>query len=224
MTSNERKTPVKIDFVSDVVCPWCAIGLASLLKALELRQRDLKVEIHFRPFELSPGMAADGELVMPYLRDKYGLTEQQVRENHSLISQRGNTVGFRFDFNDDSRKWNTFDAHRLLHWVATLPDSSKPMMLKFALLQANFTDNRNVSHHDVLVAVAEECGLNGQQARDVLEQGLYADEVRNEEQLWQERGIRSVPAMILNDQYLINGAQPPQAILEVIDRLIEASH
>jgi len=213
-------THIQIDFVSDVVCPWCAIGLNSLLSALEARQGEVSVDIRFRPFELTPDMAPEGEEVIPYLCKKYGMTEQQVAENQQMITERGESVGFNFNFRPDSRKWNTFDAHRLIHWAETFDGSNHALILKHLLLQMYFTENLNVSDHEVLIQAAGEAGLDKAEAANVLASNRYADDVRYEEQLWQERGIRSVPAMVFQEKFLVSGAQPPAAIEQVLDRII----
>ena len=218
------KQHIQIDFVSDVVCPWCAIGLNSLLTALEARQQEVSVDIRFRPFELTPEMGLEGEEVIPYLCKKYGMTEEQVAENQQTITERGANVGFTFDFRADSRKWNTFDAHRLIHWASASEKAdkgNKALLLKHLLFQRYFTENQSISDHAILQQAAEEVGLDATEAAEVLAGDRYAGDVRYEEQLWQERGIRSVPAMVFNEKFLVSGAQPPAAIEQVIDRILD---
>jgi predicted DsbA family dithiol-disulfide isomerase len=199
---------MKIDFVSDVSCPWCAIGLSSLEIALERLGPEVPVTLHFQPFELNPQMAPEGEDTTEHIARKYGMPEAQVQKNREAIRERGAAVGFKFDMDKRSRIYNTFDAHRLLHWAGI---QGRQSALKHGLFEAYFTSGQNPSDHDVLVAAAEQAGLDPVAAREVLESGAYAAEVREAEKLWQSRGISAVPAVIVNDTYIISGGQPPEA-------------
>lgn len=199
---------LKIDFVSDVVCPWCIIGLRGLQEALERTSNLVKAELTFQPFELNTKMPAEGQNIVEHITQKYGSTAEQSRANRAMIRSRAASVGFDINTSDDSRIYNTFDAHRLLHWAET---AGKQEALKLALFKAYFTDGTNVSDLDVLVAAAQSVGLDGEEARAVLQSGRYADEVRAAEHLWQSRGIHSVPAIVVNDTWLISGGQPPEA-------------
>ena len=201
--------PLRIDFVSDVACPWCAVGLASLQQALTRLDGGIEAEIHLQPFELSPDMPFDGEDAVDHIMHKYGISEAQSEANREALRERAAAVGFTYNMQRGSRVWNTFDAHRLLHW-AELQDSGKAVALKQALFRAYFTDNENVADRDVLVRIGNDVGLDGTEARRVLESGEYADEVRALERRWQQAGIHSVPAAIVNGQYLISGGQPPE--------------
>ncbi|GAA0703045.1 DsbA family oxidoreductase [Marinobacterium maritimum] len=208
-----------IDFISDVMCPWCAVGLHSLLQALDQLGDDVEASIRFRPFELAPDMDTDGEYIIPHLSAKYGISEAQVRQNQAQITARGAQLGFRFDFRDDSRKWNTFDAHRLLHWAGEQGEEQQ-LALKKGLLAAYFTDNRNPSDPQVLCELAAEAGLDEDVAREVLASGRYAEEVRHEEALWQQRGVSSVPTVVFNERYALTGGQPVEAYVEAIRDLL----
>ncbi|MBN8482395.1 MAG: DsbA family oxidoreductase [Xanthomonadales bacterium] len=194
-----------IDFVSDVVCPWCAIGLHSLEQAIAKLGDDVEVAIAFQPFELNPDLGADGEAIDEHLARKYGASAVQLEATREAIRQRGDALGFRFGPRE--RIWNTFDAHRLLHWAA-LEGAGQARALKHALLAAYFSDGADVSDRDVLVRAAEAAGLDGTRARAVLASGEYADAVREREASWAAKGIHSVPAVIINDRYLISGGQP----------------
>jgi predicted DsbA family dithiol-disulfide isomerase len=209
-------TPIKIDFVSDVVCPWCAIGLKSLEQALERLGGDVEVNLHFQPFELNPQMAPEGEDVAEHLARKYGSTPEQMTQNQEAIRQRGADVGFTFNMDKRSRIVNTFDAHRLLHWAAL---EGRQPELKQALLAAYFTDGRDVSSHDVLVDVATRVGLDPVTARQVLDEGRYAQDVRAQEQFYQSQGIRAVPSVIVNDRYLIQGGQPAEVFEQTLRKI-----
>jgi predicted DsbA family dithiol-disulfide isomerase len=215
---------MKIDFVSDVSCPWCAIGLASLEKALEKIGPELPVTLHFQPFELNPGMAPEGEDTTEHIARKYGMPEEQVARNRENIRQRGAAVGFTFDMAKRSRIYNTFDAHRLLHWAEVLDEQqsttgANALALKHAFLKAYFTDGEDPSNHDTLVRYAVEAGLDGAQAREVLASGRYADDVREREAYYQERGIHSVPAIIVDDKHLISGGQPPEVFEQALRQI-----
>jgi predicted DsbA family dithiol-disulfide isomerase len=207
---------LQIDFVSDVVCPWCAVGLGSLEQALRNLQGEVEADIHFQPFELNPQMAPEGEDVGEHLARKYGSTPEQMAQNREAIRQRGAEVGFTFNMDKRSRIYNTFDAHRLLHWAQT---QGRQGELKRALLGAYFTDGRNVSNYDVLVAAAEQVGLDGGEARKVLDEGRYADDVRQQEHFYQSQGVRAVPSVIVNGRYLIQGGQPPEVFEQNLRRI-----
>ena len=204
---------LRIDFVSDVVCPWCAIGLASLEQALQRMQGEIAANIHFQPFELNPQLPAEGEGIGEHLQRKYGMPEAQLAENQERIRQRGAELGFAFDFNARSRIWNTFDAHRLLHWAGI---EGKQLQLKHALLRAYFSEGRNVSDHEILAAIAAGVGLDAARARAILASDEYAAEVREAEQFFQRNGINGVPAVIIDQKHLISGGQP----VEVFERAL----
>jgi predicted DsbA family dithiol-disulfide isomerase len=208
--------PIKIDFVSDVVCPWCAIGLKSLEQALGKLGSDVTVELHFQPFELNPQMAAEGEDIGEHLARKYGSTPEQMRQNQQAIRERGAAVGFTFNMDKRTRIVNTFDAHRLLHWAALKGSQAE---LKQALLAAYFTDGRDVSSRDVLVDVAAAVGLDVAEARRVLDEDRYAQDVRAQEQFYQSQGIRAVPSVIVNDRYLIQGGQPAEVFEQTLRQI-----
>lgn len=210
---------LRIDFVSDVSCPWCAVGLASLERALDALQGEVRAEIHFQPFELNPQMAREGEDVGEHITKKYGMTPAQLAQNQENLRQRGAAVGFTFANQDTRRIYNTFDAHRLLHWAE---DSGRQHALKRALLAAYFTDGEDVGDHDVLVRVAEAVGLDGNEARAILAGDRYAAEVRAQEQFFQRAGIHSVPAIIINRQHLISGGQPPEVFEQALRQIAAA--
>ena len=209
MSTPATSPPLRIDFVSDVSCPWCAIGLASLQQALAKLDGEVSAEIHFQPFELNPRMAPEGEDSTEHLVRKYGSSAEQIDANREAIRARGAALGFTFNMDRRSRVYNTFDAHRLLHW-AELQDNAHALALKQALLRAYFSDGGNVSDRNVLVRIARDAGLDADEARRVLDSGEYADEVRAPERHFQQAGIHSVPATIVNGTHLISGGQPPE--------------
>ena len=211
---------MRIDFVSDIACPWCAVGLNALERALENIGPDIAVEIHFQPFELNPTMAAEGADAGDYLKAKYGMGDAQLAHNRSVIRERGAAVGFAFG--DRLRVWNTFDAHRLLHW-AGLQGASHQRALKHALLQAYHGEGRNPGAHDVLLELAGAVGLDTTEAAAVLAEGRYTDEVRTAEQTWQRAGIQSVPAVVINQKHLISGGQPPEVFEQALRKIAAES-
>jgi predicted DsbA family dithiol-disulfide isomerase len=198
---------LKIDFVSDIACPWCAVGLGGLERALDNLSGEIAADITFHPFELNPDLPAGGENGLEHVARKYGISPAQVQANRDTIRERAAAVGFVMNTSDDSRIYNTFDAHRLLAWAK---GEGRQIELKRRLLALNFTDQRDPGDHDALVAAAEAVGLNGDESREVLASNAYADEVRAEEALWQGRGISSVPAVVVNDRYLISGGLPAE--------------
>jgi len=208
--------PMKIDFVSDVACPWCAVGLNGLEEALARTGDLIDATITFQPFELNPDMPREGEDGAEHITRKYGISAEQAAANRNVIRDRAAAVGFDMGGIHGRRVYNTFDAHRLLHWAE---GSGHQAALKHALLEANFTQGLDVSDPEVLVAAAERAGLDGDAAREVLASGRYAAEVRDAERLWQSRGINSVPAIVIDDRYLISGGQPPEAFEQALRRI-----
>jgi len=204
---------LKIDLVSDVACPWCVIGLRGLEQALVNVADAVEADITFHPFELNPNMPAGGQNLREHITEKYGSTAEQSAASRAMIRARGAEVGFTFNMSDESRIYNTFDAHRLLHWAGTV---GRQQELKHSLFKANFTDGTNVSDHRVLVNAAVAAGLDGDEAREVLASGRYAEEVRDAEREWISRGIRSVPAIVINGKWLISGGQPATAFEQAL--------
>lgn len=198
---------LRIDFVSDISCPWCAIGLKSLEQAIDQLGDEFQVDLHFQPFELNPKMPAEGEDTGEHLARKYGSTAEQLAANREAIRARGEALGFTFNSRD--RIYNTFDAHRLLHWAA-LEGADHELTLKHALLRAYFTDGIDVSSHAELIRIAEQTGLDPHRAGQILESDEFAQEVHEQEQHYTASGIQSVPAVIINDKHLISGGQPPE--------------
>lgn len=209
-----RPAPLRIDFVSDVACPWCAIGLASLREALDSLD-GVNAEIHLQPFELNPQMSFDGEDAAQHLMRKYGMGEEQLEANRKVIRDRAAQLGVTINHAKGSRVWNTFDAHRLLHWAGLL-DWQKAIALKQALFASYFDKGENVADPTTLLQAVDQADLDVEAARRVLDSGEYADAVRALEQRYQQSGIHSVPATIINNQWLISGGQPPEAFAKAI--------
>jgi predicted DsbA family dithiol-disulfide isomerase len=213
--------PLKLDFVSDVACPWCAVGLASLERALEKLDGEVSAEIHFQPFELNPGMSPGGQDASEYLASKYGSTPQQQKASRDAIRARGAAVGFEFREEGRGRIYNTFNAHRLLHW-AGLQDAGRQHALKKALLKAYHGEGRSPEDVAVLLDAVAQAGLDTARAGEILAGDEYAREVRASEQLFQEMGIHAVPAVIINDRHLIQGGQPPEVFEQALRQVAAA--
>jgi predicted DsbA family dithiol-disulfide isomerase len=192
------------------------VGLASLQQALANLEGEVTAEIHFQPFELNPQMPPEGEDSTEHLMRKYGSAAEQIDANREVIRERGAALGFTFNMDRRSRVYNTFDAHRLLHWAEL---EGRQLALKQALLRAYFTDGEDVSAHDTLLRLATESGLDAGQTRQLLASDVYADEVRAQERFYQEHGIQSVPATIINGKHLISGGQPPEAFEQALRQL-----
>jgi predicted DsbA family dithiol-disulfide isomerase len=210
---------LRIDFVSDVVCPWCAIGLASLEQALERLRDEVQAEIRFHPFELNPQLGAEGEDIAEHLHKKYGLSAVQLSENQEAIRQRGAALGFTFDMERRRRICNTFDAHRLLHWAAL---EGRQAALKHALLRAYFTEGKDVSDQQTLIDVASSVGLPAERVQAILASDEYAADVRAEEQFYLDNGINAVPAIIIDQRHLISGGQPVEVFQNALRQIAAA--
>jgi predicted DsbA family dithiol-disulfide isomerase len=195
-----------ISFVSDVACPWCAIGLASLDKALANVRNDMDITVRMEPFELNPDMGPEGADVVQYLGRKYGRTPEQIAEVQARIRASGAAVGFTFGARN--HVWNTFDAHRMLYWAGL---EGRAVELKRALLQAYHGEGRNPGAPDVLVELAEKVGLDPVRAKAIVESREFEAEVRERERFWQQRGVNGVPLVVVNNAYGIEGARPPEA-------------
>jgi len=209
--------PLRIDFVSDIACPWCAIGLSSLQVALSRLGDAVAAEIVVHPFELNPQMGPEGEDIVGYISKKYGRTPAQIAETQTMIRARGAEVGFTFG----PREWvyNTFDAHRLLEWAGQQAPA-KQLALKEALLRAYHGEGKDPSSHAVLVEAAQSAGLDVAAARAVLDSDEFAEEVRAEEQQSQAMGITSVPSIIFDNRYLVTGGQAPEAFEQAIRQIL----
>jgi len=212
--------PIRIDFVSDVSCPWCVIGLKGLEEALERVGDLVAADIHFQPFELNPQMPPEGQKLTEYAAQRYGSTPQQLAERRAAIRERAGELGFTIALSpDEGRVFNTFDAHRLLHWAGL---EGRQRELKLALFEAYFTACLNPGDRGVLLDAAGQAGLDRAAAEEVLESGRYAEEVRTAERFWQSKGITGVPAIIIDQRYMISGGQPAdifeQAIRGIADQ------
>lgn len=214
-------TSLKIDFVSDVSCPWCAVGLWSLQLALAELRNEVVADIRFQPFELNPKMGPGGQDIGEHLTQKYGSTPEQQSQIREVIRQRGAEVGFTFNMAGRGRIYNTFDAHRLLHWAGELTPSQPgaQLALKQALLKACHEHRQAMDEHPVLLAAVGEAGLDVARAAQVLAGGEFAQAVREQQAFYAEAGIRSVPAVVVNDRHLISGGQPVEAYARALRQI-----
>lgn len=213
---------MRIDFISDVACPWCAIGLASLEQALAaLGPEAAHIELHFQPFELNPDMPPEGADAAAYLKAKYGMGDAQLAANRENIRARGAALGFTFG--NRAHVWNTFDAHRLLHW-AGLQGPAAQLAMKRALLKAYHGEGRNPAAREVLLEAAAAAGLDSTEAAAVIDdREAFADAVREAEAEWQAAGIRSVPSVVLDRRFLVQGGQPPEVFEDALRRRLAAT-
>ena len=212
---------IHIDFVSDVACPWCAVGLGALEQAIANLGDAAQVNIHFQPFQLNPNMPPEGQDITEHITQKYGATPAQQAANYDNIRQRGADVGFDFRLEGRGRTWNTFDCHRLLEWTHEVAPE-KQLPLKKALLKAYFTDGLNPAAHDVLLRICGELGLDVAKATQILASDDYTAQVRARQQFYAANNIRSVPAVILNEQYLFSGGQPVDVFEGALRQLLTA--
>ena len=209
-----EKPHLEISFVSDVACPWCAIGLASLDQALGRLGDEVDATVRVEPFELNPDMGPEGAELEKYIANKYGRTPEQIAQVQATIREHGAGVGFTFG--PRKHVWNTFNAHRMLHWAGL---EGRALELKRALLRAYHGDGRNPGAPDVLAEVAGTVGLDPARAKEVAESREFEPEVRERERHWLRMGVRGVPFVVVNDKYAIEGAQPPEAFEEALRQI-----
>ena len=214
----DPKSPLRIDIVSDVMCPWCIIGYRQL--AIALRASEVEHEIHWHPFELNPNMRPEGQDVGEHLAEKYGTTPAQSEANRANMTARGEELGFEFNFVDGFRMHNTFKTHQLLHWA---DEHGRKNALKQALFTAHFTNGRNLSDDAVLVEIAVEIGLDRTEAKAVLADQRYATNVRQEQKFWTQQGISGVPAVVFDRQHLVTGAQGVDNFKSILSQLPQQS-
>ena len=217
------KPTIKIDYVSDVACPWCAVGLGNLNQAIAELSDKATFEVHFRPFELNPNMPKGGQDAIEHLTEKYGLTIDQVKANQANIMAKAFEAGFVFHPEGRRRVYNTFDCHRLLHWAAKEYDLQKQAALKKELLNTYFCLAVNLDDQENLLDAVIRAGLEKDRAQKILKSKEFANEVREEESIYTDAGITSVPSIILDNQYLLQGAQPPESFVNAFEQLIQKS-
>lgn len=210
---------VSIDFVSDVMCPWCALGAVALQQAIANLADEVAVELTFKPFELNPDMPPEGENAVEHMMRKYGRTLAEVTARNVMVIDRGNALGFTFDLAKRTHFYNSFDAHRLLYWSVA---QGRQVALKHALFKAHFSDGENISSHDTLARLAGEVGLSTVRSQEVLDSGELTAEVRELEDFYHRRGINAVPAMVLNGRHLVAGSQSVEEYEQAIRQIAVA--
>lgn len=213
--------PVRIDFVSDVACPWCAIGYTTLETALATL--DTPVEVHLQPFELNPDMPAGGQDAIEYLAAKFGITPDEVKINQQRIYDRAAQVGFRFHPEGRKRVYNTFNCHRLLHWATQEYGADGAWGLKRALLEAYFTRADDMDDGKTLLDAVGQAGLDIKRAANVIADGEFEHDVRAAQTRYRMLGIQGVPAFILNEKFLVQGAQPVENLVAAIEAAAKRS-
>jgi len=223
MTIPPTPVSLNVDFVSDISCPWCAIALHALEQAAARVKDQIVLDWHFQPFELNPHMGAHGQDLQEHLHEKYGSTLEQFHQIHADIARRGAALGFMFDNVRRTRIYNTFDAHRLLHWADHTGEPGQQKALKHALFAAYFTQGDDPGDHDVLLRVAGDVGLDVRRARAVLRSTEFTDAVRARQAFYQEQGIRAVPAIIINHRHLLQGGQPVDVFEQALRRIAAGS-
>ncbi len=210
---------LRIDIISDVMCPWCVIGYLGIKQALEELKDELHAEIHWQPFELNPNMPIEGQDLAEHIVEKYGSTPEQSKGNRDHIVSLGANLNFKFNFQEGKRILNTFKAHQLLHWAGET--SALQTELKMALLIAYFEHGRDVSNSDVLVEVVTEVGLDGEFAKQLLDSQTYAGDVRAIQEQWRQLGVNAVPSFIIDDKYMISGGQSADTFVQNLRQVIE---
>ncbi|MEP3441174.1 MAG: DsbA family oxidoreductase [Sulfitobacter sp.] len=212
---SKAPAPIQIDIVSDVMCPWCIIGFRQLEQALGASGTGAFIRWH--PFELNPAMPPEGQNLAEHVAEKYGATPEQSAQNRAQMKKLGEDLGIDFQFDEDSRILNTFAAHQLLGWAQ---EQGQQHPLKLALFEAHFTQRRDVSDIDVLVDIAGEVGLDVVQAREVLVTQSHAEQTREHQKFWTDRGISGVPSMVFEGKYLLTGAQGAQNYAQMLQKVL----
>jgi predicted DsbA family dithiol-disulfide isomerase len=225
---------LKIDFVSDVACPWCAVGLGALEQAIQNLKGEVATQIHFQPFQLNPDMPPEGQDITEHLTQKYGSSAAQQAKTYDMIRERGAEVGFDFRLGGRGRTWNTFDCHRLLHWGGELDEAAQAAggalaqptiqaQLKKEMLKAYFTEGQNPAARDVLLAIVARLGLDGTRAAAILDSDEYTAQVRARQRFYASHEIHAVPAVIINDRHLISGGQPAEVFEQALRKIAQQS-
>ncbi|WP_298448787.1 DsbA family oxidoreductase [uncultured Marinobacter sp.] len=207
---------MSIDIVSDIACPWCAIGYARLERAMEQLAPEYEFEVQWHAFELNPDSSGDGEPILPALARKYGRSEDELRATQNQMMTVATDLGLNFEKIQERLVCNTFDAHRLVKWAG---EQGQQTAMKQALFTAYFGKAENVSDHVVLIKCVESLGLDSAKAKAVLESDQYAAAVREDEAKYQQAGVTGVPAYVVNGKYLISGAQEPETLVQAFQEI-----
>ena len=211
-----QPTTVHIDIVSDIVCPWCIIGFRQLQRAMDQVRGDVNLELRWQPFELNPQMPPEGQNLREHLNAKYARSEEENRAARDGLTELGASLGFTFNYTDGMRVANTFKAHQLLYWAG---EHGAQTALQLALFEAYFTHRQNIDAIEVLVDAAARTGLDSAEAEAVLRDGRYRDAVRDEQKVWRDRGIHGVPAFVIEERYLLSGAQDSSVFVDAFKKV-----
>jgi predicted DsbA family dithiol-disulfide isomerase len=210
---------LRIDFISDINCPWCALGLAALDAAIQQLGDELALDIHCQPFELNPQLPAEGVKLKDYLQQKYSMGDAQIRSVHDTIAARGRELDFTFA--EREFLWNSFNCHRLLYWAEREYSAEKQLQLKRALMQAYQGEGRDISQQEVLLNVVASIGLDNNRAEKILASDEFVQAVRNLQQEWTNAGISAVPSVVINRQHLLQGAQTPEVYVQALREIAQ---
>ena len=216
MATISQGIPLKVDIVSDVVCPWCIIGYKQFQKALGMMPGEVDVTIRWHPFELNPRMPEEGQNLREHLSQKYGSTVEQSEAAKARLMTLGESLGFTFDYFDEMRMVNTFRAHQLLYWAGK---QGRQTELELALFDAFFSLRQDVSDGQVLAAAAGRVGLSDSEALTVAEDGRYAQAVREEQKIWLDKEVHAVPAFLFNEKYMVPGAQDAETFVRILNKI-----
>ncbi|CAM3633157.1 DsbA family oxidoreductase [Polynucleobacter brandtiae] len=216
-------TNLKIDVVSDIACPWCAVGIGNLMQAIDALGIREKINLEFQPFELNPSMPVGGQDAIEHLTQKYGMDEAQVKANQANIRARAKTAGYDFHPEGRKRVYNTFNCHRLLYWALLEKGSGAQHQLKHQLLKAYFEDASDMDEINTLLNAVDRAGLDRVAAREIIQSNQYVDEVKALEREYTQAGISAVPAVIFNNQSLISGAQSVESYQNAIEKILSDS-
>lgn len=217
-STDSKRIKLRIDIISDVVCPWCIIGYKRLEQALDQLSDQIDTELHWQPFQLNPQMPPGGQNLREHLAQKYGTTLEQSIAARQRLTALGAELGFQFNYFDEMRTYNTFKAHQLLHWAHRY---HKQTALKLELFKAFFGQGKAIDQDDALIEAAQNTGLETTEAARTLREETYAAEVKNQAQQWLNAGIHAVPSYVLDRQYLISGAQDSALFKTQIEKMIK---
>lgn len=215
MDSAENRV-IRVDLVSDVVCPWCVVGFKQFEEALARLDGEVAVDLHWHPFELNPLMPEEGQDLREHMQQKYGSTQAQSDAGRKRLSDLGNSLGFSFNFYDGMRIYNTFRAHQLIRWAE---GQGRQSDMELALFESYFSKEENVGDLETLAGVAERVGLDSDEARAALEEERFAEPVREQQRFWLRQGIQAVPSFVLDRRFLIPGAQDPGVFVAALERV-----
>jgi len=215
-----KQEKIKIDIVSDVVCPWCAIGYKRLSVAIEELDLKDKVEIVWHPFELNPNMPSNGQNANEYLMNKLRLSKDGLINTRKKVTNLGKETGFKFDYFAKMKKVNTFNSHVLLDYAK---EFGKQTELKVRLQEAYFGERKDINDFDILYAELESVGLNADEAMKKIEDKASIQRVKDEEKYWRDRGVYAIPTMLFDNRVVRMGADSIESYKDLLTKLVNKS-